>query len=126
MAKNQDRVEVEFVGGMPPTALGPYWQKAHYLLSSTTQENFGHSIVEAWANGCPVLISDRTPWRELEAKGIGWDWPLERATWLRGLEAALNVDTMEWQRLSDNARSFFDAEVRNPEIEEANLNLFQP
>jgi hypothetical protein len=45
---------------------------------------------------------------------------------LRGLEAALNVDTIEWQRLSDNARSFFDAEVRNPEIEEANLNLFQP
>ena len=126
MAKNQDRVDVEFLGGMPPTALGPYWQQSHYLLSSTTQENFGHSIVEAWANGCPVLISDRTPWRELESKGIGWDWPLERATWLHGLEVALNVDAMEWQRLSDNARSFFDAEVRNPDVEEANLNLFQP
>ena len=69
MARNQDRVVVEFVGGMAPTELAPFWQKAHYFLSSTTQENFGHSIVEAWAHGCPVLISDRTPWRDLESKG---------------------------------------------------------
>ena len=54
-------VEVVFHGGMPPSELAPHFHAAHYLLSSTTQENFGRSIVEAWAHGCPVLISDRTP-----------------------------------------------------------------
>lgn len=39
----------------------------------TRGENYGHVIVEAWSAGLPVLISDRTPWRCLESKGVGWD-----------------------------------------------------
>ena len=39
------------------------------MILPTLGENFGHIIVEAWAAGCPVLISDRTPWRRLEGAG---------------------------------------------------------
>jgi glycosyltransferase involved in cell wall biosynthesis len=125
MARNQDRVVVEFVGGMAPTELAPFWQKAHYFLSSTTQENFGHSIVEAWAHGCPVLISDRTPWRDLESKGVGWDWPLDQTAWLQGLGIALNVSHTDWEEQSEKSRIFFNTEVRNPAVEQDNLKLFQ-
>ena len=125
MARNQDRVVVEFVGGMAPTELAPFWHKAHYFLSSTTQENFGHSIVEAWAHGCPVLISDRTPWRNLETKGVGWDWPLDQTAWLQGLSIALNVGHTEWKVQSEKSRTFFNTEVRNPAVEQHNLKLFQ-
>jgi hypothetical protein len=41
--------------------------------------------VEAWSAGCPVLVSDRTPWRALAADGVGWDVPLERARWVAAL-----------------------------------------
>ena len=125
MARNQDRVVVEFVGGMAPTELAPFWQKAHYFLSSTTQENFGHSIVEAWAHGCPVLISDRTPWRDLESKGVGWDWPLDQTAWLQGLGIALNVSHTDWEEQSEKSRIFFNTEVRNPAVEQDNLKLFE-
>ena len=125
MARNQDRVVVEFVGGMAPTELAPFWQKAHYFLSSTTQENFGHSIVEAWAHGCPVLISDRTPWRDLESKGVGWDWPLDQTAWLQGLCIALNVSHTDWEEQSEKSRIFFNTEVRNPAVEQDNLKLFE-
>ena len=125
MARNQDRIVVEFVGGMAPTELAPFWQKAHYLLSSTTQENFGHSIVEAWAHGCPVLISDRTPWRDLESKGIGWDWPLDQTAWLQGLSIALNISHTDWEQQSEKSRTYFNTEVRNPAVEQDNLKLFE-
>lgn len=125
MARNQDRVVVEFAGGMAPTELAPFWQKAHYFLSSTTQENFGHSIVEAWAHGCPVLISDRTPWRDLESKGVGWDWPLDQTAWLQGLGIALNVSHVDWEEQSEKSRIFFNTEVRNPAVEQDNLKLFE-
>ena len=42
----------------------------------TRGENYGHVIAEALGAGTPVLISDTTPWRELEAHGAGWDLPL--------------------------------------------------
>lgn len=40
-------------------------------------ENYGHVIPEALSAGTPVLISDRTPWRNLADAGVGWDVPLE-------------------------------------------------
>jgi glycosyltransferase involved in cell wall biosynthesis len=48
------------------------------LLLPTGGENFGHAIFEALACGVPVLISDRTPWRGLEARKAGFDLPLEQ------------------------------------------------
>ena len=102
---------------MPPSELGPHFQTAHYLLSPTTQENFGHSIVEAWAHGCPVLISDRTPWRGLEAHNVGWDWPLDESEWHAGLNEALTLNHAVWRpsllRLGHIFRSAFKAPKQN-------------
>ena len=105
LAQTNPAVEVAFVGGVPPSELPQHFHGAHYLLSATTQENFGHAIVEAWAHGCPVLISDRTPWRDLEANGIGWDWPW-RAVWDAGLKRALNLNRSEWEAMSAASRRF--------------------
>ena len=124
LATKSSAVEVVFHGGMPPSELGPHFQAAHYLLSSTTQENFGHSIVEAWAHGCPVLISDRTPWRGLEAYNVGWDWPLDESEWNAGLNAALSLNHAEWEAKSRAARGYFSDRVQSAEAEQANLALF--
>lgn len=124
LVQTNPSVEVTFLGGVPPSELPGHFQRAHYLLSATTQENFGHAIVEAWAHGCPVLISDRTPWRDLAEQGTGWDWPLEEAAWDAGLKGALNLDVPEWSALSEASRRFFSEAVTNPESERANLALF--
>jgi glycosyltransferase involved in cell wall biosynthesis len=58
---------------------------SHFFVLPTLGENFGHAIVEAWQSGIPVVISDRTPWRGLAQKNVGWDLALE--------------DTFEWQRV---------------------------
>lgn len=125
LAAKNPAVGVVFHGGMPPSELGPNFQAAHYLLSPTTQENFGHSIVEAWAHGCPVLISDRTPWRGLEAHKVGWDWPLDEAAWHAGLNAALALSHEEWEAMSHAARAYFLDRVQSVEAERANLALFE-
>jgi glycosyltransferase involved in cell wall biosynthesis len=43
------------------------------LLFPTHGENYGHIVREAFSAGCPVIVSDQTPWRNLEALGVGWD-----------------------------------------------------
>ena len=124
VVRAQEDVKVRFLGGIPPTELPEHLQAAHFLLSSTTQENFGHSIVEAWAHGCPVLISDRTPWLQLQEKGIGWDLPLEPDAWQVGLSKALTMNSAQWEIMSEESRDFFKTHVRNDEAERANLELF--
>ena len=43
----------------------------------TRGENYGHAIRESLAAGTPALISDRTPWCDLDEKGVGWVRNLE-------------------------------------------------
>lgn len=43
----------------------------------TKGENFGHVIYEALATGCVPIISDRTPWLDLNESGCGYVLPLE-------------------------------------------------
>jgi glycosyltransferase involved in cell wall biosynthesis len=45
----------------------------HIFVLPTRGENFGHAIFEALAAGRPSLISDQTPWRDLEKRKAGWD-----------------------------------------------------
>lgn len=61
------------------------------MILPTLGENFGHIIVEAWAAGCPVLVSDRTPWRQLRSSGLGWDVPLDQQAWIGAIRECLDL-----------------------------------
>jgi len=73
----------------------------------TFGENYGHAIVEAWMAGCPVLISNLTPWQKLEEKGVGWEVSLEnKKTMIAVLQTCVNMDEKTFQHYSQRAFSF--------------------
>jgi glycosyltransferase involved in cell wall biosynthesis len=73
----------------------PYSIASLYLLPSHG-ENFGLSIAEALSHGIPALVTDSTPWAELNRNGAGWCVPwAEYATTL----AAATAESGESLRL---------------------------
>jgi glycosyltransferase involved in cell wall biosynthesis len=117
-------LRVEHLGARTPDQVSELLGCVHFLLMPTRHENFGHAIVEAWSHGCPVLLSDQTPWRDLERKQLGWDWKLDERTWVEGLNQVLAMDREEWNRWSVAAAQYFNAVVRSPEILDANRRIF--
>lgn len=71
-------VTVRYHGSLDPIALHRALEHRDLLFLPSCGENFGHAILESMLAGVPVLISDRTPWRNLEKAGVGWDLPLEQ------------------------------------------------
>ncbi|MEZ5306957.1 MAG: glycosyltransferase [Pyrinomonadaceae bacterium] len=79
----------------------------HFFICPTLGENFGHVFLEALAAGCPLIISDRTPWQELRAKNVGWDIALENDTnWESALDEAVSMSANEYERMSADSRKF--------------------
>ena len=70
-------VRAEYRGVLDHADVEPVIGEYDLFFLPSLGENFGHVIVEALSAGCPILISDRTPWRGLAARGVGWDVPLE-------------------------------------------------
>lgn len=73
-----ENVNVQYMGVLDPSKVSEVYTQYDIFLSPTLGENFGHSIFEGMSAGCVPVISDRTPWRELEKKQIGWDISLDQ------------------------------------------------
>lgn len=97
-------VRVTFEGAVAHDAIAAHLARHHFFVLSTRSENHGHAIVEAMQAGLPVVISDQTPWRNLEQNAAGWDLPLDVGRWARVLQQAVDMDGVEHQRLRQGAR----------------------
>lgn len=86
-----------------PSLLGNY----HFLYLLTKNENFGHAIVESLTAGCPAIISDQTPWRQLYHRQCGWDLILsDSAPILAALHQSVSMNQAEYDHWSEAAYNF--------------------
>ena len=92
----------------------------------THGENFGHVILEAFSAGLPVLISDLTPWRDLESKGVGWDIPLACTDkYHQVLEGMADIDAAQYKEISERALAFAKSVVNDNKAVQQNEELFR-
>jgi glycosyltransferase involved in cell wall biosynthesis len=95
------------------------------FLLPTLGENFGHVILEALVAGCPVLISDQTPWTGLEDLGVGWDVPLSNLERFRqAIRKVAGMDRAEHLTWSSRARTVGLLRANDAGSIEQNRKLF--
>jgi len=65
----------------------------HFFVLPTLGENYCHAAVESFVNGTPVVMSDETPWVDLDAEHAGFDIPLsDRKGWVNALQRCVDMD----------------------------------
>lgn len=77
ISKLPSNITVRYNGELNPTEIIPTLTQFDFFFLPTKGENYGHVIAEALCAGLPLVISDATPWQNLESFGIGWDLPLD-------------------------------------------------
>jgi len=119
-------IRIELKGPVPHDRVGETLMQYHFFILPTLGENFGHVFIEALAAGCPLIISDRTPWRGLELQGIGWDLPLEDPPqWTAVINECVQMDQNEFTRMSQTARRFAVEWLADPGLETANRRVLR-
>lgn len=115
---------ITFPGEIAPADIPSALQKAHFFYMTTWGENFGHAIAEALQLGKPVIISDRTPWRNLRDVQAGWDLPLQESSFVAVLKNCYTMSADEYAAYSAAARTFGSAHANDPKHIDACYSLF--
>lgn len=97
----------------------------HFLFMPSSGENFGHIILEAMSAGLPVIISDKTPWRNLKSKKSGWDISLSNPShFSEVIEECSAMTQNEYEIMSKGADAFASEFIQDEEKVNANRQLF--
>ena len=119
-------VRVNYFGPIPYEAVPNTLAAYDFLLLPTLGENFGYVILEALSAGSPVIISDQSPWRNLQAVGVGWDISLsQRDAWQSAVRKCVEMDGDRYSAMSERARSFMHEWAASIDFREEHRALFQ-
>ena len=126
ISKLPANIVVEYKGAVPQPKVKEVFCLYDLMFLPTFAENFGHVIAESLSVGTPVLLSDNTPWRNLESRGYGWDLPLNKPElFISAIEFMSNLtcdEKMKWKlKIKENIVTV----LSNSEILEANRKLFK-
>ncbi len=94
-------VTVKYLGAQPHNKLQSIYIQNHVFVLPSTTESFGQVIFDSLLYGRPVIISDRTPCRNLRDSGVGWDLSLQSMqSFTRAIEEASNWSQNEYDEIS--------------------------
>lgn len=120
-----DNIKVEYGGSVESDRVVSTLGRYDLFFLPTHGENFGHIILEALTAGCPVLISNRTPWRNLEMHGAGWNLPLEQPeNFTAVLQRCVDMDAASFGELRHTAYRYARKYLEDKSAVEQNRALF--
>lgn len=124
-ASLSSNVQFDYCGSINYDQVLKTMSKYHVLLFPTLTENFGHVIVEAMQIGLIPVISDNTPWKDLEKKGAGWSLSLdEKRSFSNTIIKISNYDKNQYLKQSKNVRNYFNRSLNIKDIEKKYKIMF--
>ena len=109
-------IQCTFHGAIQRNQVDHMLNESHLMVLLSHGENYGHIVAESFENGCPVIISDKTPWRELEKKRVGYDINIgDNEFIISKIEEFIKMNQAEYNNWSRDAWNY--AQVKGNQID---------
>ncbi|MGP4074850.1 glycosyltransferase [Halobacillus sp. K22] len=117
-------IRVQYRGVVSRDSIHETFSKYNIFFFPTLSENYGQAIVEAMISNCPVVISDQTPWTEINESKAGWAIPLEdKEKFVNVLQNLVNMDNNEFSKLVFRNKKFKDEKLNFGEIKDEYIKV---
>jgi len=118
-------IQVQYCGSIEHDKTYQVLRDSELFFFPTQGENFGHVIAESFTVGCPVLISDQTPWRDLQKYGVGYDLPLHQPELFKvALQQYVDMDDEAYSFVRDKVTKYCKNVIEDEEVIHMNRELF--
>ncbi len=125
IGKLPKNIEVHYKGSLKQDEIVPIMRKYHAFFFPTKSENFGHVIVEAMQSGLVPIISDQTPWVDLEDKDAGWDIALnDENKFVQAIEKLYGMDNNTYEKLSEGTIKHIQERLNMDLLEKQYVDFF--
>ena len=120
-----ENISVHYTGGIPNEGIKKYLRESHFLVHPSLGENYCYAIVEAFCQGRPAIISNNTPWHNMEAQKIGWDLPLsDQQKFIDTINRAANMDQDEYNEWCIAAWKFAQSSLKQSTYKDQYIKMF--
>jgi len=120
-----DNIIVKYSGIVHPNQVVQIFSCYDLFLFPSGGENYGHVIAESLTAGTPVLISDKTPWRNLLNNNLGWDISLDKMdSYIEIIEKCALMSIEERSGIRSAIRSYIEKNLLDPVVLETHRQLF--
>ena len=125
IAQLPKNVSVNMKGEIPFDKITDVIKNYNALFLPTLNENYGHSIVESLLCGCPVIISDQTPWNDVESHNAGFALPLNGSKqFLDAVILLAGEDQQQFKTRSEAAINYISRKIDLQQIVQQYKTLF--
>lgn len=101
-------IKVNYCGLVSHDQIHETFARYHAFLFPTLSENFGHVIAEALSVGCPVIISDQTPWNDVEKYNAGWALAIDKEQlFVNAIRALMGYKNNDEGNIRVNSKKYF-------------------
>lgn len=109
---DRNNINAKYISEITPADVNQILSQYHFLFLPTLHENYGHVIVEALTAGCGLIISNNTPWQDLNKKNIGWDIELEyQDKFIEVIKKCIQMNQDEYNEVRNNCFSFVKDQI---------------
>ncbi len=121
-----DRIKVYYKGVAEREDIHSIYAMNDAMILPTISENYGHSIVEAMVSKCPVIISDNTPWNDINEYNAGWAISLlEAEKYINALQLLVSLDKEQYNFMLTNVEEYVRNKLKVEELKDKYISLFQ-
>jgi glycosyltransferase involved in cell wall biosynthesis len=118
-------IEVNYKGELDFYEIQQTISKYHFLFLPTLNENFGHSIVESLMSSCPIIISDQTPWNDVESNQAGSAIALDNQKgFIKAISEAAKLNQTNYNIRSKAALDYISKKINLNLITDTYVKLF--
>jgi glycosyltransferase involved in cell wall biosynthesis len=119
-------INFQYKGVLKPQQIGETISQYHALFLPTQNENYGHIIVETFQHARPVILSDQTPWRNLEREQVGFDIALtDKHKFVNAVSSLAQLSQSVFDAMSKTSVRYINHQLNMEKIKAQYLQLFK-
>lgn len=121
-----DNVQINYCGILAPDEVGATFRQYDCFIFPTFNENYGHAIAEALANGCPVILSrGTTPWDDLD-NVAGYVCSLDDiGQFISAIEKIAYMDQREFAEKSEQTIEYYKEKLLSDSAVKGHKEMFK-